>query len=76
MKSNRDVRIFIYIGASFRNVGEILELAGCDYLTISPALLDQLQNTEGQVSKKLDAANAHNVPVEKVSYINDEAGFR
>ena len=64
------------VGASFRNTGEILELAGCDYLTISPALLDELQKTEGQVPKKLDANSARDASVKKVSYINNEPEFR
>ena len=41
------------MGASFRNTGEILELAGCDRLTISPELLQQLADTEGEVVRKL-----------------------
>jgi transaldolase len=41
------------MGASFRNTGEILELAGCDLLTISPALLDELQKAKGDVPRKL-----------------------
>lgn len=41
------------MGASFRNVDEILELAGCDLLTIAPSLLDELQKTEGEVVRKL-----------------------
>jgi transaldolase len=64
------------VGASFRNTGEILELAGCDYLTISPALLDELQKTEGVVPKKLDANKARDVSIKKVSYIDNEADFR
>jgi len=44
------------MGASFRNVDEIIELAGCDLLTISPALMDQLRNTEALLERKLDAA--------------------
>jgi transaldolase len=66
----------VIVGASFRNTGEILELAGCDFLTISPALLDELQNTEGQVPKKLDAKSAEDDSVKKVSYINNEPEFR
>jgi transaldolase len=42
------------MGASFRNIGEICELAGCDLLTISPKLLDELETTEGTLTKKLD----------------------
>ncbi len=41
------------MGASFRNSGEILALAGCDRLTISPSLLDELQNTEGALQRRL-----------------------
>jgi transaldolase len=41
------------MGASFRNVGEILELAGCDLLTISPTLLEEMQKTSGSLSRKL-----------------------
>ncbi len=43
----------VVMGASFRNVGEILELAGCDRLTISPALLKELAESEGTVERKL-----------------------
>ena len=43
------------MGASFRNIEEIIELAGCDLLTISPALLDQLRNTQGELSRRLNA---------------------
>jgi transaldolase len=46
------------MGASFRNVGEILELTGCDLLTISPTLLDELQKTPGTLSRKLSAEKA------------------
>jgi len=42
------------MGASFRNIDEIIELAGCDLLTISPALLDQLRNTEGELQRRLN----------------------
>ena len=45
----------IVMGASFRNAGEIEQLAGCDRLTISPQLLQQLQDDEGELSRKLDA---------------------
>jgi transaldolase len=46
------------MGASFRNVSQILHLAGCDLLTISPDFLDQLEQTEGTVERKLDPATA------------------
>ena len=42
------------MGASFRNIEEIIELAGCDLLTISPALLDQLRQTQGELHRKLN----------------------
>ncbi|KAF2748087.1 transaldolase [Sporormia fimetaria CBS 119925] len=66
----------IVMGASFRNTGEITELAGCDYLTIAPNLLEQLYNSTDDVPKKLDASDASSVDLEKRSYINNEADFR
>jgi len=66
----------IVMGASFRNIGEIIELAGCDYLTIAPNLLEQLYNSQDPVPKKLDAAGASSLNIERKSYINDEANFR
>ena len=45
----------VVMGASFRNVDEIIELAGCDLLTVSPKLLNSLQNQEGTLATKLDA---------------------
>ncbi|MFD2177998.1 transaldolase [Veronia pacifica] len=45
----------VVMGASFRNTGEILELAGCDRLTISPQLLQELSEAEGEVTQKLSA---------------------
>ena len=62
------------MGASFRNVGQIQALAGCDLLTISPDLLAQLQANEAQLSRALDAAAALNADIPAVSF--DEAGFR
>ena len=62
------------MGASFRNVDEILELAGCDLLTIAPKLLQELQDAEGAVAHKLDAKNAQNMNLEKISV--DEKTFR
>src|ERR1041385_4714442 len=46
------------MGASFRNVGEILQLAGCDLLTISPTLLEEMQKTPGALARKLDPETA------------------
>lgn len=45
------------MGASFRNIEEIVELAGCDLLTISPKLLDQLRESDGSLTRKLDGAH-------------------
>src|SRR6476646_9347811 len=50
------------MGASFRNVGEILELAGCDLLTIAPSLLEELQKTPGQLERKLSPDKAAQDP--------------
>ncbi|OTB07387.1 hypothetical protein M426DRAFT_20090 [Hypoxylon sp. CI-4A] len=66
----------IVMGASFRNVGEITELAGCDYLTISPNLLEDLLNSTSPVPKKLDSSSAASLDIAKQSFINDEALFR
>jgi transaldolase len=62
------------MGASFRNVGEILELAGCDLLTISPALLEELQKTPGSVPRKLSPENSKQDPQPPIHL--DEKGFR
>ena len=62
------------MGASFRNIGQIQALAGCDLLTISPDLLAQLQASEAPLSKALDAKAAASAAVHAVSY--NEAGFR
>jgi len=66
----------IVMGASFRSIGEITELAGCDYLTISPNLLEDLYNSKDDVPLKLDAKEASSLNIEKKTYINDEATFR
>ncbi|KAH8169881.1 transaldolase/Fructose-6-phosphate aldolase domain-containing protein [Sarocladium implicatum] len=66
----------IVMGASFRNTGEITELAGCDYLTISPNLLEELLNSNEAVPKKLDASQASSLDIAKKTYISDEATFR
>jgi transaldolase len=63
------------MGASFRNLGEITELAGCDLLTISPQLLEELQKGTGALTRKLDASKA--ASVNKDAKINlDEKTFR
>ena len=66
----------IVMGASFRNVGEITELAGCDYLTISPNLLEDLFNSTDKVPQKLDGSKASSLDIEKKTYINSEGDFR
>jgi transaldolase len=62
------------MGASFRNVGQITALAGCDLLTISPDLLAQLQASEAPFVRALDPVAAKDAPVHAVSY--NEASFR
>ena len=54
------------MGASFRNAGEIIELAGCDLLTISPALLKELSAAEGTLERKLDPARASNLDLVRI----------
>lgn len=66
----------IVMGASFRNTGEIKALAGCDFLTIAPKLLEELYNSNEDVPKKLDSSAANATDEEKVSYIDNEAEFR
>ncbi|MCF7852074.1 MAG: transaldolase [Simkaniaceae bacterium] len=62
------------MGASFRNSGEILELAGCDLITISPPLLNELTTMEGAVPRKLDPSQAEHASIEKITV--DEKTFR
>jgi transaldolase len=62
------------MGASFRNTGEIVELAGCDLLTISPQLLGELQKSTAPLVRKLDPAAAQHAPAKKVTF--DEKSFR
>lgn len=54
------------MGASFRNMGEIVELAGCDLLTIAPSLLAELESATGDLSRKLDPKKAKEKKVEKI----------
>ena len=61
------------MGASFRTISEITELAGCDLLTIAPKLLEELQTTEGTLEKKLDAAKAKSLDIKKIPM--DQATF-
>ncbi|HEX4456234.1 MAG TPA: transaldolase [Kofleriaceae bacterium] len=62
------------MGASFRNLGEITELAGCDLLTIAPNFLAELQAQEGSLPRKLDPAKAMAMDLPKLTF--DEAAFR
>ena len=62
------------MGASFRNVGEIQELAGCDLLTISPQLMGELQNTTAPLPRKLSPEIARDSKIEKIPL--DEKKFR
>jgi transaldolase len=63
------------MGASFRNLGEITELAGCDLLTISPQLLEELQKGTGELTRKLDASKATSVNKDAKIHL-DEKSFR
>ena len=62
------------MGASFRNKDEILELAGCDLLTIAPQLLEELKNSTASVSRKLDPSHAKASQQQKIHV--DEKTFR
>jgi transaldolase len=62
------------MGASFRNKEEILELAGCDLLTISPQYLEELKTSSDPISRKLDPEKAKSSPIEKIAI--DEKAFR
>ena len=64
----------VVMGASFRNTDEIVQLAGCDRLTISPGLLDKLSASEEEITKKLDAADAASMDIAKIDV--DEKTFR
>jgi transaldolase len=62
------------MGASFRNTGQILELAGCDCLTISPELMEELSKSNEPVERKLTPEKAKSAKVEKLQL--DEKKFR
>lgn len=63
----------VVMGASFRNIGEIQELAGCDLLTISPKLLGELDSTQGDLPRKLDPAKAKQMDIQR--FPMDKATF-
>lgn len=62
------------MGASFRNIGQIIELAGCDLLTISPELLEKLASSTEKIERKLDPAKAQKADVKRLEL--DEKKFR
>lgn len=67
--------LILVVGASFRNVGEILALAGCDRLTIAPTLLEELKALNTPIERKLDPATAsEQYTGDKLA--TDEASFR
>ena len=63
----------VVMGASFRNIGEIEQLAGCDLLTISPNLLHELEAKQEELPRKLDASKAKSLEIEKITI--DKATF-
>jgi transaldolase len=63
----------VVMGASFRNLGEISELAGCDLLTISPQLLAELEAAQGELPRKLSPEAAGNLQIERINV--DKATF-
>lgn len=66
----------IVMGASFRNTGEISALAGCDFLTISPGLLEELANSTETLPQILNATKAQSLDLKKESFIDDEPQYR
>jgi transaldolase len=64
----------VVMGASFRNSDEILELAGCDLLTISPDLMEELRGAEGEVMRHLDAEKAKSMDIQTIAM--HESAFR
>jgi len=62
------------MGASFRNTGEIKQLAGCDLLTISPKLLQELDQDDGDLTRRLDPSQAQSMDIEKLTL--NEGSFR
>jgi len=64
----------IVMGASFRSKEEVLELAGCDFLTVSPKLLQELAHSKDSITRKLDPANSKSLDLKQIHL--DEKGFR
>jgi transaldolase len=65
----------VVMGASFRNIGEIKELAGCDLLTISPQLLAELESTEGELPRKVDPEVSKAKHIERIVMDKDVFEF-
>jgi transaldolase len=63
----------VVMGASFRNIGEITELAGCDLLTIAPKLLAELDSQQGDLPRKLDPSKSASMDIQKLTI--DKATF-
>ncbi len=64
----------VVMGASFRNIDEIMQLAGCDLLTIAPALMEELQANEGELPRQLSPEMAREADIERIEL--NEARFR
>ena len=62
------------MAASFRNTSQIIELAGCDKLTISPALLEELSSTHGEITQKLNSEDSSSLEIERIKI--NESAFR
>jgi transaldolase len=66
---------FLLVGASFRNIGEILNLAGCDRLTIAPSLLEELKNSTADVPRLL-GPTSEGAEYKGIKILTDEKSFR
>tara|TARA_B100001059_G_C17753397_1_gene538482 strand:- start:199 stop:1158 length:960 start_codon:yes stop_codon:yes gene_type:complete len=64
----------VVMAASFRNTSQIIELAGCDKLTISPALLEELLSTNGEITQKLKSEDSSSLEIERIKI--NESAFR
>jgi transaldolase len=64
----------VVMAASFRNTSQIIELAGCDKLTISPALLEELSSTHGEITQKLKSEDSSSLEIERIKI--NESAFR
>jgi len=64
----------VVMGASFRTKEQVMELAGCDYLTVSPQLLEELSNSKAEVVKKLDKEHSKSLDIQKLD--TSESNFR